>query len=543
MPQAAAASPDRDLILGRYRALRPLGSGGSGSVWLARDERDGRDVALKVVSREGKAGIRAEREATAVARLRHRHCARVFAVDRDERHVYVAYEYIPGCTLREAIRTGLLDDRRAVEAAGQVLEALAHAHGRGIVHRDVKPANVLLLEGEEVSARLLDFGLALMEDADTLTATGDVPGTLGYIAPERLGGRPATGAADVWAVGVILWEALAGQQLFWAPSPVETAKLIAAGAPTLATVRPDLPRALVRAVDRALSLDPARRPPPKRLAAELRHSVDEAARRREDRPAVSRRTILERSGHASLAAAFVLLASALLPFYPHGLAVAMAGMAALAALADPRAGLAAALAAPILPAGDVSLGLAVVYVPLALAWLCVFWRDARHSLLFLAGPLLALPGLLPLLPLAAARARGPARAALQAGAGVLAAGLVAGLRSAPLPFDGARPPLGIGVAGSDSPGAVGSALLGTVLDHRLLLVEAVLLAAATVALPAVVRRGPWQVVSLGAILLGLGLLVPLAVGAGTPHALSFVLAVWGLCAALTVQVLRTRSDS
>src|SRR5262245_40140794 len=352
----AAASPEHELILGRYRALRPLGSGGSGSVWLARDERDGRDVALKVVANEGKAGARAEREAVAGSRLRHRNCARVFAVDRDERHVYVAYEYVPGCTLREAIRNGMLDDRRSVEAAAQVLDALAHAHARRIVHRDVKPANLLLVESSEVSVRLLDFGLALLDDADSLTATGDVPGTLAYIAPERLAGEDATGAADVWAVGVILWETLAGQQPFFAPSPVETAKLIGSGAPPLAAARPDLPRALTKAVDCALAIDPEERPDPKRLAAQLRRSVGEAERRREQRPAVSLSRIRERAVHAALAAAFVLLTTALLPFYPHGLAIGLAVAAALGGLAEPRIGLALALAVPVLPAGNISLG-------------------------------------------------------------------------------------------------------------------------------------------------------------------------------------------
>ena len=96
----------------------------------------------------------------------------------------------------------------------QVLDALAHAHGRGIVHRDVKPSNVLLGEGEEVDARLLDFGLAQMAEFETLTAIGDVPGTLTYVSPERLRGEQATPAADVWAVGVMVWESLAGEHPF-----------------------------------------------------------------------------------------------------------------------------------------------------------------------------------------------------------------------------------------------------------------------------------------------------------------------------------------
>src|SRR5215212_9506131 len=201
----------QELILGRYRPLRPLGSGGMGHVWLARDERSGRDVALKMVGREGKAATRAEREAKAASALRHPRCQRIYSLARDRGHVYIAYEYVPGRTMREAITSGELGDREAVEVAAQVLEALAHAHGRGIVHRDVKPSNVLLAESDVVDVRLLDFGLAQMAEFDTLTALGDVPGTLAYVSPERLLGREATEAADVWAVGVMLWEALAGR--------------------------------------------------------------------------------------------------------------------------------------------------------------------------------------------------------------------------------------------------------------------------------------------------------------------------------------------
>src|SRR5438045_5090144 len=191
MSNAALEFEGAGLVLDRYRPLRPLGSGGSGSVWLARDEQTGLDVALKIVAREGKAAARAEREAAAAARLRHPSCLRAYAFARDERHVYIAYEYIPGRTFREALRAGALSDTDAVEACAQVCEGLAHAHRAGILHRDVKPSNVLLAEGDGVSARLLDFGLARMAEAETLTAQGDVPGTLAYIAPERLAGHPA----------------------------------------------------------------------------------------------------------------------------------------------------------------------------------------------------------------------------------------------------------------------------------------------------------------------------------------------------------------
>jgi eukaryotic-like serine/threonine-protein kinase len=278
MAQTAPTVAEGGLVLDRYRPLRPLGSGGSGSVWLARDERNGLDVALKIVPREGKAGHRAEREAQVAARLRHERCLRAYACGSDTRHVYVAYEYAPGRTLRDALRAGELRDRDAVEAGAQVLEGLAHAHARGVVHRDVKPANVLLADGEEISVRLLDFGLAQTEDAETLTAAGDVPGTLAYIPPERLAGEVSGPAGDVWAVGVLLWEALAGVHPFWTSSPLETARAIERGAPPLAEARPDLPRSLTAAVDEALALDPARRPSAARLAHALREALEERAR-------------------------------------------------------------------------------------------------------------------------------------------------------------------------------------------------------------------------------------------------------------------------
>src|SRR5687767_1564892 len=141
---AAHALPRRELVLDRYRPLRPLGSGGSGSVWLARDEQTGLDVALKIVPREGKAADRAEREAEAASRLRHERCLRAYGFGSDSGHVYIAYEYVGGRTLREAMRAGELRDGQAIEAAAQILDGLAHAHSRGIVHRDVKPSNVLL---------------------------------------------------------------------------------------------------------------------------------------------------------------------------------------------------------------------------------------------------------------------------------------------------------------------------------------------------------------------------------------------------------------
>ncbi len=122
-----------------------------------------------------------------------------------------------------------------------MLDALAHAHRKGIVHRDVKPSNVLLAESDGIDMRLLDFGLAQMAEFDTLTAVGDVPGTLTYVSPERLAGETATAAADVWGVGVMLWEALAGRHPFRSSSAAGTSRRIRAGAPPLEEIRPESP--------------------------------------------------------------------------------------------------------------------------------------------------------------------------------------------------------------------------------------------------------------------------------------------------------------
>jgi serine/threonine-protein kinase len=281
---AAFALPDSALVLDRYRPLRPLGRGGSGSVWLARDEQTGLDVALKIVPREGKRAARAAREMEAASRLRHERCVRAYDFGGDAGHVYIAYEYVRGRTLREVLRLDEIDDVTAVEIAAQVLDGLAHAHRRGIVHRDVKPSNVLVEDGGETAVRVLDFGLAQFDEADTLTAVGDVPGTLAYISPERLTGGDASEQSDVWAVGVILWEALAGSHPFWGVPLPDVASTIASGAPPLSARRGDLPRRLLAAVDSALAVDPAKRPAAARLAVELREVFGSASTVTPERP-------------------------------------------------------------------------------------------------------------------------------------------------------------------------------------------------------------------------------------------------------------------
>jgi hypothetical protein len=526
----AFALPQRQLVLDRYRPLKPLGSGGSGSVWLARDEQTGLDVALKIVPREGKAAARAEREAEAAARLRHERCLRAYGFGGDSGHVYIAYEYVAGCTFREALRAGRVHDRDAIEAAAQILDGLAHAHARGIVHRDVKPSNVLLADEERVSVRLLDFGLAQFDEADTLTAMGDVPGTLAYISPERLDGAEATPASDVWGVGVLLWEALASGHPFWGVPIGQMTAAIQAGAPPLEQVRPDLPDRVVHAVARALHLDPAKRPGAAKLAAELRETLVPRRRGTRGRPPRDTKPVAEVRelrpeplAGAALAALTAVGGAAILPFYPPGLVIGLGLAAGAASLVAPRFALALALFAPVFPLGNLALGAAYAWAGVAVLLLVAGWRDARAGLAFAAGPLLAPIGLLALVPLAVQPARGWWRRALQAGLALPAAAVVAGLRGAPLPLgaDGAGD---LGLAGTESPGAVVQALWQTLAERPELAVGALGLAAAAAALPRLRAHGPWGLAGLGA-----GLLVVLLLGAPGAAALPLVAGVWLLC--------------
>jgi Protein kinase domain len=523
MGEAAQALTGIELVLDRYRPLRPLGSGGSGSVWLARDERTGLDVALKIIAREGKAAVRAEREAKAAAKLRHPACLRAYGFGHDSRHVYIAYEFVPGKTYREALRAGELTVDDAIEACAQVCDGLAHAHAAGILHRDVKPSNVLLTDGDEVAARVLDFGLAQMTDAETLTEAGDVPGTLAYISPERLAGGEATPAADVWAVGVMLWEALAGRHPFWRGSMLETARAIEAGARPLGELRPDLPKRLLRLVDSALSTSPARRPTARGLADALRGATTTAV----PRTGFKLPTRIE-PGQAITAILAALLAgwtSSALPFYPHGWPLLLAFVALAATLLRERAGIALALAVPVLPLGNISLGLALLYSALAAGWLLVTWREPRAALLFVVGPLLAPIAALGLLPLVAARTRTGALRALGVGIGVLTAALAAGIRHVALPLIGGPAPLGLGIAGARDPFDVAGSLARAAGAHPALLLETCALALVALALPHARARGRWAAAGLGA-----GMIVLTVAAVPSAAALPLLLAAWAIAA-------------
>jgi serine/threonine-protein kinase len=240
-----------------------LASGGMGEVWAARDLLLDRAVAVKVLggafAGDGRAAERLRREARAAGRLDHPAIARVLDLGEDGGRPYLVMELLEGESLAERItRAGPMDPAEAARVVVAVAGALEAAHRAGVVHRDVKPGNVFLTSDGGV--KVLDFGIASAAGDSTLT-TGDLLGTAAYLAPERALGHRATAAADVYALGVVLYELLAGRRPFEAGSDIELAMAHINAEPVpLALAAPSAPPSLVATCERAMAKDPAARP-------------------------------------------------------------------------------------------------------------------------------------------------------------------------------------------------------------------------------------------------------------------------------------------
>jgi len=248
----------------RYEILAPIGRGGMGTVYRARHLGLRKEVALKVLAptNVNDAEARFEREARAIARLDHPSCVRVLDCGRDDDgRAYLAMELLAGPTLGGLMRRhGPLPTARAVRIARNLLTALAHAHGHGILHRDLKPENVIVVERTPERAVLIDFGLAHVLDEAGFTARGMCIGSPSYLAPERLGGAPHDERADLYAIGVLLYEMLAGERPFTGATTEEILRNCRdRPARPLRAIRQDVSRALERVVVRAMTKDPARR--------------------------------------------------------------------------------------------------------------------------------------------------------------------------------------------------------------------------------------------------------------------------------------------
>ncbi len=256
----------------RFEVERFAGSGGMGQVFRARDQLTGEAVALKVMSDAGTAE-RFLREGQLLAELSHPGIVRYVAHGTTEDGLfYIAMEWVEGETLGARLRRSSLTDPESVEMVRQVADALAVAHSRGIVHRDIKPGNVILLDGGVDRVKLLDFGIAhLVDPTRMVTRTGIVLGTVGYMAPEQARGtRHIDARANVFALGALLFHCLTGKPPFaGGPAVAVLAKLVLEEAPRLSSERPELPSALDEILSRMLAKEPAFRPKNAAEVAEL----------------------------------------------------------------------------------------------------------------------------------------------------------------------------------------------------------------------------------------------------------------------------------
>ncbi len=301
-------------MLGRYRLLERLGAGGFGVVWRAQDTLLAREVAVKVIPLPADAAAedraRATREALAAARLGHPAIVALYEACVEDDAFYLISELVHGETLAELLAAEALCDDEVLEIGVALAEALLHAHGRGVIHRDLKPHNVLVPLGARLEpegwdvrganerrtdgrhcaggpepcgqtphsgspAKLTDFGGALLAGEEGLTRTGDVLGTVAYMAPEQIEGHEVDGQADLYSLALVLYEALAGVNPVRGPTPAATARRIGRRLEPLERHRRDLPRDLTRALDRAL--DPA--PRERGTLPELRGALSEALER------------------------------------------------------------------------------------------------------------------------------------------------------------------------------------------------------------------------------------------------------------------------
>src|SRR5947209_2174914 len=261
--------------LGPYEIVAPLGAGGMGEVYRARDSRLKREVAIKVLpqafSLDADRLRRFEQEALATAALNHPNILAVFDIGTNEGSPYVVSELLEGETLRDRLRGGSIPVRKTLDYALQIAHGLAAAHEKGIIHRDLKPENVFITKDGRV--KILDFGLARLLPSETETSgqtmaptvtaatePGVVMGTVGYMSPEQVRGKPADVRSDIFSLGAVLYEMLTGRRAFRGDSAVETMSAILKEEPAeISASRPDTSPGLERIVRRCLEKAPEQR--------------------------------------------------------------------------------------------------------------------------------------------------------------------------------------------------------------------------------------------------------------------------------------------
>jgi serine/threonine protein kinase len=294
--------PFAEAISARYAVKRMIGRGGMGIVFLARDRRLERLVAIKTLppqlSSDPALRERFLRETRTAGAMSHPNIVPIHGADEVDGHVFFVMSYVEGESLAARIRAnGKLDARIVGRYLRDVASALAHAHRRGIIHRDIKAENILIEHATD-RAMVTDFGIARLADATPLTATGQVLGTVYYVSPEQVSGEPVDARGDIYSLGVVGFFALTGQFPF--DADVASAVLVAhvtKSAPAVAVVNPDVPHALAQIIDRCLSKQPAQR---YATSDELLAAIESALQELERAPGkqVSRKVISDTEAHA-----------------------------------------------------------------------------------------------------------------------------------------------------------------------------------------------------------------------------------------------------
>ena len=442
----------------RYQLVGKIGTGGFAVVYEAYDLTLEESVALKIVPDGRALSARIVREVEAAAALDHPNIVALHDWFADGEGSILVWELVRGDSLDKLGHE--LDDGDVVAVGVELLDALAYAHSQGIVHRDVKPQNVML--GDDGHIKVMDFGIAHLMDSDTLTGDGDVIGTIAYMSPEQAAGRRVQPPSDVYSAGMVLYELLAGAHPLRGDTPAETLSNVAAARlPSLATLRPDLPDELVTLVDAACAPRPSERPTPSYLSEafdDLLRSGSLTSQRwqraqRLVRPLGRAGEVAERAGGAALAAVTSAVVLGALPAYPQSWTLPLVALSAAVWAVVPEAGLAFLLGSLAFPLFNVSLSLGGAYLAFAVALFLVA-RGRPIVALWPAFALLLTPAYLTLLAPAAAallgRVRGPVTAAW-AGVGTILFLLLTRAPRGPFTLEQPRWHVADGVAAAGDP--------------------------------------------------------------------------------------------
>ncbi len=506
---------DQRLVLGRYRIGGLLGRGGASQVHRAHDVQTGHDVAVKEIPIHVEMARRAGAEVRAASRLSHPGIVRLLDFGEDNAACYLVSELVEGASLADRSREGWTASHPGalIDVVADVLDGLAHAHDRGVTHRDVKPANILVDRAGR--GRLTDFGIARIAGEAGLTTIGGLVGTVSYMAPEQARGDETGPAADVYSACLVLYEGLAGHNPLVGPSPGETLRRAASGRiPPLAQARPELPATLCKAIDSGLAPDPRARPEPEWMARTLR-----AQTRTLDGVGAPSHRFTERIATWANAAGGAVLVSLLLhqttDLRPGSVALAAAAAAAGFAFLPWAAALMGLMGGTV-ALGMHSPGLAMLVGSLGLVALAPVRTKGRLVLLPATAPLLAAFGVVPVYAALAGAVRGWRSRVWAALTGLGATLIWQAVAGADPAVDGGRlTSAWADIDGVVSPLAVVQRVSEPLQNRPAVVIAAGVLAAASLVMPAIVRLRRGVPRAVGVAMWIIALIVCVRVGGGS----------------------------